>query len=87
MPASLSCLLYPWESKDAGKNCMWTNYAFGIKGRLHQHYAHSILLFTLILKTLIECFREGIPWKFLFADDLVTIAKTEEELQENSLKW
>ena len=54
---------------------------------LCQGSALSPFLFILILDNLSECFRKGTPWEFLSANDLVVIAESEKELQENWLKW
>ena len=33
-----------------------------------------------------QCEREGLPWKMLYADDLVLVGKCEEELKEKLRK-
>ena len=44
-----------------------------------------------MLKILIQfakkCYRNGLPWQLLFADDLAIIADSEEDLQRRWLKW
>ena len=56
---------------------------FRIGVGLHQ----GLALFILILDTLTEGIRISAPWEFIFADDIVLIGKTEEELKEKLAKW
>ena len=60
---------------------------FEIKVGLHQGSALSPFLFVIVLDTLSNEFRSGLPWELLFADDLVVIAQNEEELQEKLITW
>ena len=43
--------------------------------------------FTIVLDTISEECRNGLPWELLFADDLAFIADSEEDLQRRWLKW
>jgi len=61
--------------------------AFKIDVGLHQGSALSPFLFVVVLDTISAYFRESLPWELLFADDLVVMAESEEELQEKCLKW
>ena len=60
---------------------------FGIGVGLHQGSALSPFLFILILDTLTEGIRTSAPWELIFADGIVLIGKTEEELKEKMVKW
>ena len=60
---------------------------FHIKVGLHQGSALSPFLFVTILDAISQHCRIGIPWELLFADDLVIIATSKEELQRRWLKW
>ena len=60
---------------------------FKIKVGLHQRSALSPFLFVVVLDTISETCRRGIPWEPLFADDLVVMGRTVEELQQYWLKW
>ena len=40
-----------------------------------------------MLDTISADFGGSLPWELLFADDLVGMARSEEELQEKWLKW
>ena len=60
---------------------------FGVKVGVHQGSVLSPLLFIIVLEALSLEFRTGAPWELLYADDLVVIAETEEELRAKLSKW
>ena len=60
---------------------------FDIKVGLHQGSALSPFLFIVVMDTISKEFRGRLPWELLFADDLVIIAESKEELQEKWLRW
>jgi len=51
-----------------------------IKMDMHQGSALSPLLFLIIMEAIFREFRVAIPWELLYADDLVVIAETEDDL-------
>ena len=53
---------------------------FSVKVGVHQGSVLSPLLFIMVLETLSTEIRTGCPWELLYADDLVLIAETMEEL-------
>ena len=55
---------------------------FEVKVRVHQGSVLSPLLFIMVLEALSLEFRLGCPWEVLYADDLVLIAESMEELLE-----
>ncbi|GFS10824.1 endonuclease-reverse transcriptase HmRTE-e01 [Elysia marginata] len=59
---------------------------FEIEVGLHQGSGLSPFLFTIVLDTISEECRNGLPWELLFADDLA-FTDSEEELQRRWLKW
>jgi len=60
---------------------------FQVKVGVHQGSVLSPLLFIIVMEALSKCFRVGLPWQLLYADDLVLIAESEEDLMEMIRKW
>ena len=60
---------------------------FSVKVGVHQGSVLSHLLFIIILEALSIEFRTGCPWELLYADDLVLVAETMEELVGKFEKW
>jgi len=48
---------------------------------MHQGSALSPLLFVIVIEAISREFRVTLPWELLYADDLVMIAETEEDLR------
>ena len=61
--------------------------AFPVEVGLHQGSALSPFLFLVVIDTLTRELRNNELWELLFADDLVIIADTEDELRERFLAW
>ena len=66
--------------------CGETEY-FEVKVGLHQGSALSPLLFIIIMDVLAEEARTTPPWAMLFADDLVLVSETVEEVEEELERW
>ena len=60
---------------------------FEVKVGVHQGSVLSPLLFIMVLEALSLEFRSGCPWELLYADDLVLIAESMEELMEKFERW
>ena len=60
---------------------------FKVKVGVHQGSVLSPLLFIIVLEALSRNFREGLPMELLYADDLVLMAETMEQLVEKINKW
>jgi len=60
---------------------------FEVKVSMHQGSALSFLLFLIVMKALSREFRVALPWELLYADDLVMIAETEDDLIKRLNKW
>jgi len=54
---------------------------------MHQGSALSPLLFVIVMKALSREFRVALPWELLYADDLVVIAETENDLIKRLNEW
>ena len=64
-----------------------TGKKFGVKVGVHQGSVLSPLLFVIVLEALSRECRVGVPWEMLYADDLVIVAKTLEELETRYSAW
>ena len=60
---------------------------FEIKTGVNQGSVLSLLLFITVLEALSRECRVGYPWKMLYADDLVILAKTFEGLMTKMAVW
>jgi len=54
---------------------------------MHQGSALSPLLFVIIMEAISREFRVALSWELLYADDLVVIAETEEDLIKRLNEW
>jgi len=54
---------------------------------MHKGSALSPLLFVIAMEALSREFRVALPWELLYADDLVVIAETEDDLIKRLNKW
>jgi hypothetical protein len=61
--------------------------SFEVKVGLHQGSVLSPLLFVIVIEAVTRGIREGLPWEILYADDLVLMATTEEELKRKIQNW
>ena len=61
--------------------------AFAVRVGVHQGSVLSPLLFIIVLEALSREFRDGLPMELLYADDLVLLADTMEELIEKLKTW
>ncbi len=60
---------------------------FSVRVGVHQGSCLSPLLFITVLEALSQEFRTGCPWEDLYADDLVIISDSLEELQAKLALW
>jgi hypothetical protein len=60
---------------------------FAVGVGVHQGSVPSPLLFIIVLEALSREFRTGCPWELLYADDLVAMADSLEELEETVKLW
>ena len=54
---------------------------------MHQGSALSPLLFVIVMEAISREFRVDLPWELLYADDLVVIVETEEDLIKRLNEW
>ena len=60
---------------------------FEVKVGMHQGSTLSPLLFVIVTEAISREFRVALPWELLYADDLVVIAETEEDLIKRLSEW
>ena len=60
---------------------------FEVKVGMQQGSALSSLLFFMVMEALSREFKVALPWELLYADDLVVIAETEEDLIKRLNEW
>jgi len=60
---------------------------FEVKAGKHQGSAWSPLLFVTVMEAISREFRVALAWELLYADDLVVIAETEEDLINRLSEW
>ena len=60
---------------------------FLVKVGVHQGSVLSPILFAIVLEALSRHYRDGLPWEVLYADDLVIMAESLEELGQKLEKW
>ena len=61
--------------------------SFPIKVGLHQGSAFSPFIFTVIIKEISKSIWETVSWCMLFADDIMLVAKTKEEVNNKLEEW
>ena len=60
---------------------------FEVKVGVHQGLVLSPLLFVVVMEALTQDVRKGLPWELLYADDLVLMAESIEELKGKVVRW
>ena len=60
---------------------------FEVKVGVYQGSVLSPLLFITVMQAVTKKAAKGLPWELLYADDLVLIADSEEELKRKLTTW
>jgi len=61
--------------------------SFEVKVGMHQGTALSPLLFMIVMEALCREFRVALRWELLYADDLMVIAETVDDLIKRLNEW
>ena len=71
------------------KSCVHLNDQFSdkfnIKVGIDQHAVLSLLLFIIVMEAFSREFKVGCPWELLYADDLVLMVETLEDLKSGKI--
>jgi len=84
---SISSHVYVYWCKNSCKKSYGNSNSFEVKVGMHQGSALSPLLFVIVMEALSTEFRVALPWELLYADDLVVIAETEDDLIKRLNEW
>jgi len=79
--------VYVCGAKTIVRTVCGNSNGFEVKIGTHQGSALSPLLFVIVMEPLSREFRVALPWELLYADDLVVIAETEDDLMKRLNKW
>jgi len=72
--------VYIYWSKKVVRTVYGNSIVFEVKVSMHQGSALSPLLFVMVMEALSKEYRVALPWELLYANNLVVIAETEEDL-------
>ena len=75
------------DAKTVIKTVYGNSSGFEVKVGMHQGSALSPLLSVIVMEAISTEFRVALPWELLYADDLVVIAETEEDLIKRLNEW
>ena len=60
---------------------------FKVKVALQQGSVLRPMFLVIVMEVITKELRIGLPWKLLYADDLILMAESETELREKIVKW
>ncbi|KAK3866891.1 hypothetical protein Pcinc_027601 [Petrolisthes cinctipes] len=75
------------EAKTRVRSAVGTTESFPVKVGLHQRSALTPYLFNLLMDVLVEEVTKEAPWSMHFADDIVLVSESDEELQGKLELW
>ena len=60
---------------------------FEVQVGVHQGSALSPFLFNVVLDVVTEGVKRGVPWDIMYADDMVLVGETRQEVEERTEEW
>ena len=69
------------------RTCAGDSASFEVNVGVHQGSVLSPLLFAIVMDVVTEEARGGLPWEILYADDLVIMADSREQLADKMAAW
>ena len=85
--ANIGSDVYVHWCKNSCQNSFGSSKCFQVKVGTHQSSAPSPLLFVIVMIAVFGKFRVAFPWEQLYADDLVVIAETDDDLIKRLNEW
>src|SRR3989441_8544789 len=61
--------------------------SFEVKVGVHQGSVLNPILFNIVMQTIADNFKNGLPWELLYADDLVLLAESRLQLVKRLTEW
>jgi len=83
---TIGCHVYVYWCKNSWKTLDGNNDSFEVKVGMHQGSALRPLLSVIVMEALSREFRVALPWE-LYADNLVVIAETKDDLINRLNEW
>jgi len=75
------------RAKTVARTVYGNSSSFEVKVGMHHGSALSPQLFVIVVEAISREFRVALPWELLYADDLVVIAETEQDLIKRLNEW
>src|SRR5437867_5743407 len=60
---------------------------FEVRVGVHQGSVLSPILFNIVMQAIADNFKKGLPWKLLYADDVVLLSESRIEFEKRLTEW
>ena len=85
--AGIGSHVYVHSAETVVRTVYGNSSCFEVKVGMNKGSALSPLLFVIVMEAISREFRVALPWELLYADDLVVIAESEEDLIKRLNEW
>ncbi|KAL0879367.1 hypothetical protein ABMA27_003133 [Loxostege sticticalis] len=75
------------DARTAVRSPAGLSESFDVKVGVHQGSALSPLLFNIVMNYLTATIQKPVPWNMLYADDVVLLSDSKQDIQENLEQW